>query len=158
MTVGCLPPFLERIHWRKEMKKTKLANFLATSIGRWKISRNKEDITQRDVETLKSSKMKYYKLSDDTDDKTDIICYSEAGEPGDTTLLQMFIRGIRCEGWDGNFCFYYDENEGNHATDFLANDKGWFLVFDVFKLADRQVIPIFVSENFKNKVEKELPV
>ena len=179
--------------------------------------------------------MKYYQLFGDTDDENDIICYSEEGEPGDTTLLQMFKRGIKCESWDGNFCFYYDENEGNRAADFLANDMGWFLVsdklrkvleslnteiqflpvkimerkskkelpdyyianilrvvdalcleksvyyvsyiaklglictfvvkygifaektenFDVFKLADGQEIPIFVSENFKNKVEKE---
>lgn len=217
------------------MKKRKSANFLARSIGCWKISRNKEDITRRDVETLKSNKMKYYKLFGGMDDKTDIICYSEAEEPGDTISHLTFCRGIKCESWDGNFCFYYDENEGNRATDFLANDMGWFLVSDklrkvleslnteiqflpvkimerkskkelpdyyianilrvvdalcleksvyyvsyiaelgiiynnvvkygiyaektensdVFKLADRQEIPIFASENFKNKVEKE---
>lgn len=166
--------------------------------------------------------------------KNDIICYSKAGAPGDTTLLLMFCRGKRCESWDENFCFYYDENEGNCATDFLANDKGWFLVSaklrkvletlnteiqflpvkimerknrkelqvyyianilrvvdalcleesvysevhieklgtiynvikygifaekteksDVFKLANRQEIPIFVSENLKNRIEEE---
>lgn len=178
--------------------------------------------------------MKYYKLIEDMNGKNDITCYSEAGEPGDTTLLLMFSRGIKCESWDEDFCFYYDENEGNRATDFLANDKGWFLVSDklrkvleslnteiqflpvkimerkskkelpdyyianilrvvdalcleksvysevnieklgtiynvikygifaektensdLFKLANRQEIPIFVSENFKNKIEKE---
>lgn len=178
--------------------------------------------------------MRYYKLIEDMNGKNDITCYSEAGEPGDTTLLLMFNRGIKCESWDEDFCFYYDENESNRATDFLANDKGWFLVSDklrkvleslnteiqflpvkimerkskkelpdyfianilrvvdalcleksiysevhieklgtiynvikygifaektessdVFKLANRQEIPIFVSENFKNKIEKE---
>lgn len=83
------------------MKKGKLANFLATSIGRWKISRNKEDITQRDVETLK-----------------------------------------------------------NRATDFLANDKGWFLVSDKLRKVleslntEIQFLPVKIMER---KSKKELP-
>lgn len=218
---------------RKEMKKRKLT-FFSDKHRVLEKSRNKEEITERDMETLKNSKMKYYMLFEGVDDKTDIICYSEAEEPGDTPLHLMFCRGIKCESWDGNFCFYYDEKEGNRATDFLANDMGCFLVSDklrkvleslnteiqflavkimerksrkelpdyyianilrvvdalcleksvyyqsymaklgiicnvvkygifaektensdVFKLADGQEIPIFVSENFKNKVEKE---
>lgn len=178
--------------------------------------------------------MKYYKLIEDMNGKKDITCYSELGAPGDTTLLLMFCRGKKCESWDENFCFYYDENEGNRVTDFLANDKGWFLVSaklrevleslnteiqflpvkimerksqkelpdyyianvlrvvdalcleksvysevyieklgtiynvikygifaekteksDVFKLANRQEVPIFVSENLKNRIEEE---
>lgn len=145
------------------MKKTKLAHFLATSIGRWKISRNKEDITRRDVETLKNSKMKYYKLFEGMDDETAIMCYSEEGELGDTKLRQlrlMFKSGKKCESWDGNFCFYYDENEGNRATDFLANDQGWFLVSDKLRKVleslntEIQFLPVKIM---KRKSKKELP-
>lgn len=92
--------------------------------------------------------------------KNDITCYSETGEHGDTTLLLLFNRGIKCESWDEDFCFYYDENEGNHATDFLANDKGWFLVSDKLRKVleslntEIQFLPVKIVES---KCKKELP-
>lgn len=104
--------------------------------------------------------MKYYKLIQDMYGKNDIICYSETGEPGDTTLLLMFSRGKKCESWDENFCFYYDENEGNRATDFLANDKGWFLVSEKLRKVleslntEIQFLPVKIMER---KSRKELP-
>lgn len=175
--------------------------------------------------------MKYYMLYEDMDREGDIICYSM---PDDNEIaLRIFRIGKKCDIWDGNFCFYYEEDEGNIATDFLKNDNGWFVVSeklreilelmnteiqflpikifekeskielpnyyianilrvvdalcleksdyfesnvkkigkvytvakygifaekteksDVFKLANHQVIPIFVSEHFKNVIEE----
>ena len=174
--------------------------------------------------------MKYYELLVDMEREKDIACYSktEGIEP------QIFMLGKKYNGWDNSFYFYFDENEGNIATDYLVNDKHWFVVSaklrkiletmnteiqflpvriiekrsereladyyianilrvvdalclekseyfetnipkmgkiysvlkygifsekteksDVFKLANRQEIPIFVSENFKNRIIEE---
>lgn len=175
--------------------------------------------------------MKYYKLSMDMEREDDIVCHYE----NDYGIQQNALNvGKFFEGWDDRFEFFYTKEEGNVWTDYLANDKGWFLVSnklkkllesvntdiqffetkikeknneevfckyyianivkvvdalcldksqyfeteiegigiiytvskygiyaektegaDVFKLADRQQIPIFVSERFKNLMEAE---
>ncbi|MGX7420044.1 imm11 family protein [Carnobacterium gallinarum] len=173
--------------------------------------------------------MKYYKLSTDMIRSEDIICHYE----NDFGIQQNdLVIGKKFDGWDGRFKFSFDQKEGHLATDYLANDKGWFVVSlklkklleslntdiqflpveiiekdgkqklpyyigniirvvdalcleesdyfsteistigtiytvskfavyekkiqksDVFKLANRQEVPVFVSENFKNLIEK----
>lgn len=175
--------------------------------------------------------MRFYKLGMDTERTDDIIAHYE--EDFGIGLNTMVV-AERYEGWDGRFTFFYDQSEGRCPSDYLANDKGWFVVSgklkkmmetlntdiqylpvkvreksggpahpyyianilrvadalcleqsdhvstylkkmdltvhtvskyavyeakvegaDVFKLADQQKIPIFVSERFKEKMEKE---
>lgn len=175
--------------------------------------------------------MKYYKLGMDMERENDVVCHYQ----NDFGLGQnIFNIGKFYEGWDGRFKFYYDKAEGAALTDYIANDKGWFVVSqklksiletmnteiqflsvqieekngnesiegyyianivrvvdalclekseyftteipeigiiytvskygiyyertknsDIFKLADKQEIPIFVSERFKKKMETE---
>ncbi len=157
------------------MKKGKLANFLATSIGRWKISRNKEDITQRDVETLKNRATDF--LANDkgwflVSDKLRKVLESL------NTEIQFLPVKIMERKSKKELPNYYIANI-LRVVDALCLEKSvYFEVYieklgtiynvvkygifaektensDVFKLANRQEIPIFVSENFKNKVEKE---
>ena len=167
----------------------------------------------------------------DAEGENDIVCHYR----DDLGILQnTFHVGKFYEGWDGRFEFFYDETEGDILTDYVANDKGWFVVSsklrnmlkndehrntisasayywknskkkledyaianilrvvdalcldksvyfkteipgigtvytvskygiyaektedsDVFKLANRQEIPIFVSERFKERIEEE---
>ncbi len=172
--------------------------------------------------------MKYYKLSLDMTRSDDIICHYE----NDFGIQQNdLMTGKKFDRWNGNFKFFFNKEEGSVATDYLANDKGWFVVSlklkklleslsteiqflpieiveksgtekmtyyianiirlvdalclkeseyfstelstlgtiytvskfaiyekkveesDVFKLSNRQEIPIFVSEKFKNLIE-----
>lgn len=175
--------------------------------------------------------MKYYKLSTDMERENDIVCHYE----NDYGIQQNALNiGKIFEGWDERFEFFYTKEEGDVWTDYLANDKGWFLISnklkkllelvntdiqffatkvkernneddineyyvanivkvvdalcldksqyfeteiegigiiytvskygvyakktegaDVFKLANRQQIPIFVSERFKDLIESE---
>ncbi len=175
--------------------------------------------------------MRYYKLSMDMERENDIVCHYQ----NDYGIQQNALNvGRFFEGWDDRFEFFYVKEEGDVWTDYLANDKGWFLVSDrlkilleavntdiqflkvrikeknneeasdqyyianiikvvnalcldksqyfvteiegigtiytvskygiyadktdgadVFKLSDRQQIPIFVSEKFKNLIERE---
>lgn len=175
--------------------------------------------------------MKYYKLSIDMERENDIICHykNDYGIQQNSLIVGKFF-----EDWDNRFEFYYTEEEGTVWTDYLANDKGWFLISsklknllkllntdiqfikvkvkkedseeafreyyianiikvvdalcleksqyfeteiegigtiytvskygiyadktdgaDIFKLSNRQQIPIFVSETFKDMIEKE---
>lgn len=176
-------------------------------------------------------KMKYYKLSMNMERENDIVCHYK----NDYGIRQNALNtGRFFEDWDDRFEFFYVKEEGDVWTDYLANDKGWFLVSDrlkilleavntdiqflkvrikeknneeafdqyyianiikvvnalcldksqyfvteiegigtiytvskygiyadktdgadVFKLSDRQQIPIFVSEKFKNLIERE---
>lgn len=175
--------------------------------------------------------MKYYKLSMDMERENDIVCHYE----NDYGIQQNALNiGEKFDKWDDRFEFFYTKEEGNVWTDYLANDKGWFLISsklkkilelvntdiqflatkireknsedvvakyyvaniikvvdalcldksqyfeteiegigiiytvskygiyaektegaDVFKLANRQQIPIFVSERFKSLIEEE---
>lgn len=175
--------------------------------------------------------MKYYKLSMDMERENDIVCHYEK----DFGIQRnVFNVGKFYKEWDNKFEFYYDKQEGEVPTDYLANDKGWFVISsklyeilknmntevqffpvrviektskeklagyyianivrvvdalclekseyfeteipgmgtiytvskygifsekmegsDIFKLSNRQEIPIFVSENFKKTIEGE---
>lgn len=173
--------------------------------------------------------MKYFKLNMDMSRDKDVVCHYD----NDFGIQQNeFIVGKKYLNWDNRFHFFYNKNEGDILTDYLANDKGWFVVSekfkalletmeteiqflsiditekesekkysyfianilrlvdalcledseyfeteipnlgtiytvskfaiyeskvqssDVFKLSNRQEIPVFVSENFKNIIEK----
>lgn len=69
--------------------------------------------------------MKYYKLSIEVSGENDIVCHYK----DDLGIQQYeFKTGQTFDRWDGGFKFYYDKNEGEVPTDYLANDMGWFVV------------------------------
>jgi hypothetical protein len=69
--------------------------------------------------------MKYYKILMDDKTENDIVChYTNDYGIGYDALCQ----GKEFHDWNDAFMFYYDEREGNIPTDYLANDKGWFLI------------------------------
>lgn len=71
--------------------------------------------------------MRYYKLSMDMERTNDIVCHYK----DDFGIQQNRLNiGKVFEQWDSRFEFYYDEQEGNEWSDYLANDKGWFVVSD----------------------------
>lgn len=98
--------------------------------------------------------MKYYKLCMDFKRKNDIVghYYNDYGI-GQNQLNS----GIFYENWDQRFSFYFDKTEGEIASDYLANDKGWFVVSEKLKnlLAvlntEIQFLPVKVRE--KNSEE-----
>lgn len=74
--------------------------------------------------------MRYYKLSMDMEREHDIVCHYE----NDFGIKQNELNiGKIYNGWDNRFEFYYDTKEGDIWTDYLANDKGWFVVSDKLK-------------------------
>ena len=74
--------------------------------------------------------MKYYKLSMDMERDNDIICHYE----NDYGIQQNALNvGKIFQGWDDRFEFFYTKEEGDIWTDYLANDKGWFLVSNKLK-------------------------
>lgn len=93
--------------------------------------------------------MSFYKLTMDINRKGDIIAHYE--DDFGFRLNEMVI-GKRFEGWDGRFTFYYDSTEGNFPADYLANDKGWFVVSDKLKQlmetlnTDIQYLPVELWE------------
>ena len=74
--------------------------------------------------------MRYYKLSMDMEREHDIVCHYK----NDFGIQQNALSvGKVFDDWDDRFEFYYDKKEGDIWTDYLANDKGWFLVSDKLK-------------------------
>lgn len=99
--------------------------------------------------------MKYYKLAMDMDRKNDIVCHYQ----NDFGIQQnMFNVGRFYEGWEGNFEFYYDKKEGNVLTDYIANDKGWFVVSNrlknILKIMNTEIqfLPVRIVEKNSNEV------
>ena len=74
--------------------------------------------------------MDFYKLQMDRERNNDILAHYE--DDFGIYLTEMVI-GKRYEGWDGRFTFFYDQSEGSFPSDYLANDKGWFVVSDKLK-------------------------
>ena len=73
--------------------------------------------------------MRYYKLTMDMTRENDVVLHCKnSSEIG----LNTFVTGEYYSGI-ANIIFYYDEIEGNVWTDYLANDKGWFIVSERFK-------------------------
>lgn len=74
--------------------------------------------------------MNFYKLQMDRERDNDILAHYE--DDCGIYLTEMVI-GRRFEGWDERFSFYYDQSEESFPSDYLANDKGWFVVSDKLK-------------------------
>lgn len=94
--------------------------------------------------------MKYYKLSMDMERENDIVCHYK----NDFGIKQnVFTVGKLYEGWDNKFEFYYDKQEGEFPTDYLANDKGWFVVseklHEILKSVNTEIqfLPVKIIEN-----------
>ncbi len=99
--------------------------------------------------------MKYYKLSMDMERENDIVCHYQ----NDYGLQQnIFNVGRFYEKWDGKFEFYYDKAEGYVPTDYVANDKGWFVVSKKLQniLRDMnteiQFLPVRIIEKNSNTI------
>lgn len=74
--------------------------------------------------------MRYYKLSMDMKRENDVILHCKnCSKIGLTT----FVTG-KYYSENHSITFYYDKKEGNVWTDYLANDKGWFIVSERFKI------------------------
>ncbi len=98
--------------------------------------------------------MKYYKLKMDTDRINDIVLHYE----NDFGMNQnMMIIAEKCFDWNSDFEFYYDKNEGDFPSDYLANDKGWFVVSEKLKIilenlkTDIQYIKVNIVEKNTNE-------
>lgn len=93
--------------------------------------------------------MKCYKLCMDTERKNDIIAHYD--DDYGIGLNKMSI-GKFYENWDNRFSFYYEKREGSVASDYLANDKGWFVVSKKLKdlllrmNTNIQFLPVSVNE------------
>ncbi len=102
--------------------------------------------------------MKYYKLSFDMKMNGNIICHYE----NDFEINQnSLVTGKIFEFWDDRFEFYYIKDEGNIWTDYLFNDKGWFLISSKFKRiletinTDIQYFSVNIKEKDDEKKTKE---
>lgn len=99
--------------------------------------------------------MKYFKLLMNMERLDNIICHYE----NDFGLQQnMLIVGKECREWKNEFELFYNKNEGYLATDYLANDKGWFVVSEKLKNVidnlntDIQYFPVRVVEKSTNEI------
>lgn len=75
-------------------------------------------------------KMKYYKLSMDMNRENDIICHFDDKF---TIPQNALIMGKHFNQWDDKTVIRFSIEEGSVWTDYLANDKGWFLVSEKLK-------------------------
>lgn len=74
--------------------------------------------------------MQYYKLMLDDSCEDDIMCHCE-----ETYGIEQYElkKGKFFNSWDQRITFYYDPNEGERQTDYLANNLGWFIVSSKLK-------------------------
>ncbi len=94
--------------------------------------------------------MEYYKIMMDISGENDVVCHFE----NDYGIQQYELKsGKEFNKWDGRFEFYYNEDEGSLVTDYLANDKGWFLISNRFKnlIESYNVSAQFFPANIKEK-------
>lgn len=98
--------------------------------------------------------MKYYILGMDIERENDIVCHYRS----DFGLGQnIFMVGKYYEGWNGKFEFYYDKTEGYVLSDYMANDKGWFVVSHRLKKlletmnTEIQFLPVRIVERNGNE-------
>ena len=98
--------------------------------------------------------MKYFKLNMDMNVSNNVVCHYENdfGIP-----LDEFFVGRKNLNWDNCFYFFYDKNEGEILTDYLVNDKGWFVVSRKFKHlleimnTEIQFLPVKIIERKSGK-------
>ncbi len=102
--------------------------------------------------------MRYYKLSMDMEREKDVILHCKNCADIE---LNTFSVGKYYDNYGISIMFYYDENEGNVWTDFLANDKGWFIVSEKLRLilqglnSEIQFIDILIFNNDGVTVEEK---
>ena len=73
--------------------------------------------------------MRYFKVSMDMTKENDVVLHCKnCSDLG----LNTFVTG-KYYSDKSIITFYYDEKEGDVWTDYLANDKGWFIVSERFK-------------------------
>lgn len=102
--------------------------------------------------------MKYYKLSMNMEREYDIVCHYQ----NDYGIQQNALNvGKFFENWDDRFEFFYIKEEGDVWTDYLANDKGWFLVSNRLKKllesvnTDIQFVEVKIKERNNEEVFNE---
>ncbi|MDQ0971198.1 hypothetical protein QFZ31_001076 [Neobacillus niacini] len=74
---------------------------------------------------LVGSNMKYYKLLLDDSNQNDTVCFFKDSKGFEQYHL---TNGKFIKNWNGDLTFYFNPDEGNNQTDYLANNMGWFLV------------------------------
>lgn len=99
--------------------------------------------------------MKYFKLRMDMSRENDVVCHFD----NDYDIEQNeFIIGKECIDWKNQFQFFYDINEGKILTDYLANDKGWFVVSEKLKEllkkmnTEIQFLPVEIIDRENNEI------
>jgi len=102
--------------------------------------------------------MKYYKLTMDMERENDIICHFDDGFDIPQNAL---IVGKYFDGWNDNVEIYYSSDEGSVWTDYLANDKGWFLVSERLRTllesvnTEIQFLKVSVKEDKDDNLKKD---
>lgn len=102
--------------------------------------------------------MKYYKVSMDMTGTKDVIlhCNDDYGISQNSLIVGRYFYN-----WDERFKFYYNAEEGEIWTDYIANDKGWFVVSDRLKsILERvntsiQFIDVNVYDVNNNKIDRK---
>ncbi len=102
--------------------------------------------------------MQYYKLAMDMTRDNDIVlhCKNCIG-----ISLNTFVTG-KYYADSINIVFYFDKKEGDIWTDYLANDKGWFIVYEKLKGIlqpmnyEIQFIDIEICHSKENCIEKNI--
>ncbi|MGE7666857.1 imm11 family protein [Ureibacillus composti] len=74
--------------------------------------------------------MKYYKLLLDNSNGNDIFAYCDNIMGINQYAL---MEGKVIKNWNRDVLFFYNPNEGDRYTDYLANDLGWFIVSERLK-------------------------
>ncbi|SHN49027.1 Protein of unknown function [Butyrivibrio hungatei DSM 14810] len=94
--------------------------------------------------------MRYYKLSMDMEREKDIILHCKNRERFES---YSFKDGEYYHNENERIKLFFDEKEGDVWTDYLANDKGWFIVSEKLRLilqslnSEIQFINIMISDS-----------
>lgn len=97
--------------------------------------------------------MKYYQLTMDIERNNIVLCYFKRNPD---LSQNIFCVGEIYHNMNEPLEFYYDKHEGTFFTDYLANDKGWFIVSqklqDLLKILNTEIqfLPILIKEKNDN--------
>lgn len=106
--------------------------------------------------------MKYYKIiySDEYKNPNDMLCYTDDDFEQKFNIKHYDLnKGKVLRDYNEKIIFYYDKNNGNIPTDYIANDLGWFIISHKFKkilenmgISNVQYIPIEIREESTNDI------